>query len=66
MAMKIGLTSVWSSGLGEVFQENHAAAAAQEAHALEDILAARERARARRRPCLQRMLIRLAEFAIRR
>lgn len=63
-----GPGSIWTKpGLAQIMQANHAAADAQEAHALEDIVAARERARARRRrPCLQRILVRLVEFAIRR
>ncbi len=51
--------SIWTKpGLARIMQDNHAAADAQDAHALEDIVAARERARARR-PSRRRRLRRL-------
>ncbi len=60
MSRMAGPNTVWTKPqLAKIMQDNHAAADAQEAHALEDILAARQRARARQRPCLQRMVTRI-------
>ncbi len=48
--------SIWTKpGLAEIMQANHAAADAQDAHALEDMLAARQRAKARRPSRRQRL-----------
>ncbi len=60
MSKMAGPNSLWTKpGLALVMQSNHAAADAQEAHALEDILAARQRAKARRGSRLRRVVARL-------
>ncbi len=60
MSRMAGPNTLWTKpGLALVMQSNHAAADAQEAHALEDILAARQRAKAKRRNPLRRVVARL-------
>jgi len=61
MASKMmGPNSLWTKPqLARIMQDNHEAADAQEAHALEDLVAARERARARNRSRLGRLIRRL-------
>jgi hypothetical protein len=54
---RIDLTSVWTSpALAQANQDNQAEAAAEEAHALEDIIAARRRWNATRRSRRARLL----------
>jgi hypothetical protein len=57
MSKMAGPGSLWTKPqLATIMQANHQAADAQEAHALEDILAARQRARARRSSRLMRLV----------
>jgi hypothetical protein len=54
---KIGLTSVWAKpSLAQANQDNQAEAAAEDAHALEDVIAARQRLAATRRSRRSRVL----------
>jgi hypothetical protein len=54
---KIGLTSVWAKpDLAKANQDNQAEAAAEDAHALEDVIAARQRLAATRRSRRARVL----------
>ena len=65
MSRMAGPNSLWTKpGLSQVMQANHDAADAQETHALEDIIAARQRAKARQRPCLRRILSRLVTLFV--
>lgn len=60
MSRMAGPNSLWTKPqLATIMQANHSAADAQEAHALEDILAARARGRAKRRSPIRRLVARL-------
>lgn len=54
---RVDLTSVWTNpNLAQANQDNQAEAAAEDAHALEDVIAARQRSAATRRSRRARVL----------